>query len=568
MPFGILECKKMEMVPGTAFMSDQDDLPPEFADIPRDRLKHGTGRFKDVILVPQPSDSPNDPLNWPQYQKEVILLIVSFTAAIVGAYGPMLSPGFVEIASNLNITVEILSQATAWLIFTLAMVLFLTNPLAKLIGRRPIFIMAIMVMFATSVWGAAVKEYNSFLASRIVAALGMAPYEVLVQCTIGDMYFVHERATRIAVWNLFLLTGISGGALIAGYIIEREGYQWTFGVCAILFGVLMVLVVLFVPETAYRRDGVVVVPVEEGSVEGEDEKGGLHQGHAGEVHMKLAREHDLRHVEGGETAMHTSYPVGGGEVEKKHTYLQSLRVFTGRYSYAPIWKLFVRPVVLLFYPAVLWGFLIYGTTLTWIVVFSVVNAVIFTKPPYNFSISETGLISLSPFIMTAIGEIISGPLNDWICIYLTKKNRGIYEPEFRLPLMIVAVILGVVGFYGFGAAVEYETHWSGPVLCFGFANMSLVFASTCVFGYVVDSYRTLNEEAFVAINARNLLTFGLTYFVNDWLAAQGPLVVFCILGSLFLAVCLLTIPLWIFGKRIRSFTGRNVWLQRFMNDDS
>ena len=63
MPFGILECKKMEVVPGTAFMSDQDDLPPEFSNIPRERLKHGTGRFKDVILVPQPSDSPNDPLN-------------------------------------------------------------------------------------------------------------------------------------------------------------------------------------------------------------------------------------------------------------------------------------------------------------------------------------------------------------------------------------------------------------------------------------------------------------------------------------------------------------------------
>jgi hypothetical protein len=48
----------------------------------------------------------------------------------------------------------------------------------------------------------------------------MAPYEVLVQCTIADMYFVHERATRIAIWNMFLLCGISGGALIAGYIIE------------------------------------------------------------------------------------------------------------------------------------------------------------------------------------------------------------------------------------------------------------------------------------------------------------------------------------------------------------
>lgn len=264
----------------------------------------------------------------------------------------MLSPGFVEIAANLSITVEILSQATAWLIFTLAIVLFLTNPLAKLIGRRPIFLLAIVVMFATSVWGAAVREYDSFLASRIVAALGMAPYEVLVQCTIGDLYFVHERATRIAVWNLFLLTGISGGALIAGYIIEREGYQWTFGVCAVLFGVLMVLVVLFVPETAYRRDtsgpGVVglvparVVSGEEKSADEEEEK---------ERPVAAVQDTALGSGRDGET------------MEKKHTFVRSLRVFTGRYSYAPVWKLFVRPVVLLFYPAVLWGFLIYGKSL-------------------------------------------------------------------------------------------------------------------------------------------------------------------------------------------------------------
>jgi hypothetical protein len=74
--------------------------------------------------------------------------------------------------------------------------------------------------------------------------------------------------------------------------------------------------------------------------------------------------------------------------------------------------------------------------------------------------------------------------------------------------------------------------------------MSLAFASTCVFGYVIDSYPKLNEEAFVAINARNLLTFGLTYFVNNWLAKDGALNVFCVLGSLFLFVCFLTIPLW------------------------
>ncbi|KAK2609966.1 hypothetical protein N8I77_003430 [Diaporthe amygdali] len=508
-----------------------DDLPPEYSNIPRELLKHGRGRYKDVILVPQPSNSPNDPLNWPQWKKELILLIVGLSAAVVGAYGPMLSPGFVQVSSDLGITVEILSQATAWLILTIGLSLFITNPLAKIIGRRPVYIIAICIMFATSVWGAAVTDYSSFLASRIVAGVGMAPYEILVQCTIGDLYFVHERATRIAAWNLFLLTGISGGALIAGYIIELDGYRWTFGVCAIFFGILMIGVIFFVPETAYCREAVITV------VETE-EKG---------VHLKMSREHEVR-LEHEETTPR----AGNQDDPRKHTYVQSLRVFTGRYSVAPTWKIFLRPVVMWFYPAVLWAFLIYGKS----------NHM----GRCLLCVSQTGLISLSPFILTILGEVISGPANDWICIYLTKKNKGIYEPEFRLPLIVVAVILGTVGFFGFGATIHYQTHWAGPVLCFGLANMSLVFAATCVFGYIIDAYRSHNEEAFVAINSRNLLTFGLTYFVNNWLAEQGPLVVFCILGALFLFVCSLTIPLWIYGKRIRSLIGRTQWLQKFMND--
>jgi hypothetical protein len=44
-------------------MNDQSDAPREYEQIPRELLKHSTGRYEHVILVPQPSDSPNDPLN-------------------------------------------------------------------------------------------------------------------------------------------------------------------------------------------------------------------------------------------------------------------------------------------------------------------------------------------------------------------------------------------------------------------------------------------------------------------------------------------------------------------------
>ncbi len=64
--------------------------------------------------------------------------------------------------------------------------------------------------------------------------------------------------------------------------------------------------------------------------------------------------------------------------EQKDSYLKSLRFMTGKqYTTAPFWKILIRPIVIFWYPGVLWGFLIYGVTLTGIVVFSVVNAQIF-----------------------------------------------------------------------------------------------------------------------------------------------------------------------------------------------
>lgn len=196
------------------------------------------------------------------------------------------------------------------------------------------------------------------------------------------------------------------------------------------------------------------------------------------------------------------------------------------------------------YPGILWAFLIWGTTITFTIVFSYVNGVIFTEPPYNFSVSQVGLINISPLVLSIIAEVISGPLCDMICIYLTKKNNGFYEPEFRLVLVSLGFILGVAGFYGFGATIHYQTHWTGPVLTYGLVNASLAVCSTCVFGYIIDAYNALGEEAFVAVNARNFLSFGVLYFINEWLAKDGVLEVFIVLGSLFVFTSLLTIPLW------------------------
>lgn len=50
----------MEHVPGTVLL---DDHSAHAEDVARG-LKHGTGRDAHIVLSPQPSEDPNDPLNW------------------------------------------------------------------------------------------------------------------------------------------------------------------------------------------------------------------------------------------------------------------------------------------------------------------------------------------------------------------------------------------------------------------------------------------------------------------------------------------------------------------------
>lgn len=49
--------------PGTALLDDHTNL---VSNETLSHLKKGTGRHSHVVLVPQPSDDPNDPLNWPK----------------------------------------------------------------------------------------------------------------------------------------------------------------------------------------------------------------------------------------------------------------------------------------------------------------------------------------------------------------------------------------------------------------------------------------------------------------------------------------------------------------------
>jgi hypothetical protein len=78
MGLGILEDKHMQMPPGTAKLDTKFDR-DHFRNLDSivSLKKHG-----DTVLIPQPSDDPNDPLNWSELWKNSVLMILGLALAV------------------------------------------------------------------------------------------------------------------------------------------------------------------------------------------------------------------------------------------------------------------------------------------------------------------------------------------------------------------------------------------------------------------------------------------------------------------------------------------------------
>ncbi|KAI1343852.1 MFS general substrate transporter [Xylariaceae sp. FL0016] len=548
MGLGVLEDRHLSHVPGTALLTDiiDADNHHRHGRLDTSALRHGKGKDSDVLLVPQPSNSPNDPLNWPLWKKDLMLFFICIDTAVVGAWGPMISPGYVEMAAQFHMSYNALNAGLGYGVLVIGLSCFFTNSMAVIWGRRPIFLLGNLLLFISSVGGYFAHSYGSLLGFRILGCIGMSPFEVLVTSTIADIYFVHQRGVRLAAWGLCLSVGVGGGTVISGYIIEDLGWNWTYGICAIMFGVWIIVLFFFCPETAYRREEVLNTDlgteVDKAEMLGEKSQAKAKDGH------DFPRAENVENVERATT--------NSTQIEKKNSYWHDLKIFHGRMCDDPFWKVLARPLMMLIFPQVLFSFFAYGLTTSWLVVVGSVLAQLFTAPPYNFSVSGVGLVAIASLIGAIIGAFTSGPITDWIVKTMSRRNGGIYEPEFRLVLIVITFVLGGMSFFGFGWSLDVQDPWIVPVVFYGFQYFSVGFMTIAVYGYLTDCHRDKAPEAFAAINLRNIYSFGMNYFISDWISRQGPKEVFCIIGGVHVFICLCAIPMYIFGKRCRSWTSR------------
>ncbi|KAI0904811.1 major facilitator superfamily transporter [Ustulina deusta] len=536
-------------VPGTTRYFDDPDRPQTADSADAGGLKCDRSGPVPIILNPQPSDDPNDPLNWPLWQRDAITFILSLTAIFATALGPILAANTLTLSVWFSLNFTYIALLTGYYLLGVGVAGFFFVPSGRIWGKRHLFVVGLVILIATSAWAGAVgHNYTSLLWARIIQGVGTAPFEGLVNAAVGDLYCVHQRGKRMAFTNLAVFGGAFFTPILVGKITHTIKWWWTFNLVAIFCGASLVAVVLFCPETAYRRDASLNTDIV--SFTASEDR------HA----------NDEEKVAIGQPGIPST--TAPQPIRPKKTFAQSLALFDGRKTDESFFKLLFRPLPLLAQPAFLWAALIQGTMIGWTVFIGVILAAIFLGPPLFWGEVQTGYAYTGPFVGALLGFFTAGIFADWSAKALTRLNGGIYEPEFRLALVIPQLVFGVMGLFGFAVTaqgtLDGQFHWIAPIIFFGFEVAGTVIGAVASSLYIVDAYRDLAIEGFTCLVIfKNMFSFGLTFKAYDWLVQSGIREVFFALGAVQIVVCFLTVPMYIFGKRNRDFFHRHDLLGMF-----
>ncbi|EXJ86756.1 hypothetical protein A1O3_03710 [Capronia epimyces CBS 606.96] len=563
----ILEPKSAAHVPGTVLLDQQ----AAHSEAVTARLKHGRGTNSHIVLAPQPSEDPNDPLNWSPMKKLRVLVVTYFGVIIHGVVpNPILNAGIVQIATELHRPVTDIALLSGYELLATGATGPFASAFARKYGKRPAYLLASIIGTVGVIVGETATGYSTLLAARVIQGIAVAAYEALGIATIGDLYFVHERGYRVAV-ILFILSSCSNFvSIVAGVITTNLGWHYNFHLMLPFAALQTVLFVLFAPETMFRRKPIYDLDTVGSSEDLQQlaekeakaqrsarhvEKTGLHdpedQDTTTTATNPTTNTSTAVETETEKTLTHTTTIES---IQPKKTWLQEMAVYNGSFVDDSMLKMVVACVAILFNVGAFWQTVSTGLVTAWYVAVAILSGVLFAGPPYLLSSAEIGYTSVGPFIGGLLGStvcfVISSPLLKW----LTRRNKGIYEPEFCLVPVIPGALVAIAGFLGLGYSLQNQQNVYVVCFTWGVILFGITFIVTFASQYTLDAFRNNSTEIFIMnMVFKNFFFYGLTNYIIQWYTSGGPVQVFGTLSGITAFVCLLLIPLYVYGKRYRSF---------------
>ncbi|PWY94624.1 MFS transporter [Aspergillus sclerotioniger CBS 115572] len=488
----------------------------------------------DRVLVPQPSQSRHDPLNWSKTWKMAAIFLstaVSFSQGL----GPLaLAPMFPQMMETFETDYASVVKFTGICILVLGFSNFFWIPIQTVCGRRPVLIFSTLICLVSNVWRAVATSYGSYMGACVLSGFGAGPAETSQPEIIADTIFLHERGSFNTLYFTFYFGSLMVGPIIAGPMAQHVGWRSFFWYNVGLLGLVLILVIFFFPETRWHR-------VHPGEIHGQETPNTSDTSSQPEKPAEMNHQEDLS----AERNERTDPWLGKGYPSKQQFKLWQL----GDHSLRKLMASFWIPWKLLSFPIVEFAAFNVSWPASVFLTLNLTQSQAFAAPPYNFSSQTIGFFNFAIWIGTFIGLATNGPLSDWISMRATNRNRGIREPEMRLPAIIPYVIISIIGNFVVAFGYQYKWDWRAIVIIgYTAAGIQVAAIPAITSTYAVDSYKPVAGSIFVSITVnKNLWGYGFSEFITPWIEKSGfvrPIMLNMSLAALWCLFCDSLLLLW------------------------
>lgn len=365
---------KLDQVPGTVLLSDE--APSEEGASALCTLRHGTGKDARIVLNPQPSDDPNDPLNWGPWRKQAIMSILIFGGMLnCGVNGPLLNASYNAIAQAINKDLNEVVLVSGYNLLIAGASGPFVCALSRKYGKRPVYLASTLLTIIGTAVGESKATYEYLLAARIIQGIATATFESLLYASVGDLFFVHQRGSRISAINFIENAASCLATIICGQVFSDLGWLWLFHLFQVFLVLQWLLMFFFCPETTYLRD--VKYDIDLGRRE-----------HVGDLPQLKGKTSDKD--EFGEEEVR---PLNPGP---RLTFWQDLAIYNGKYHDDWIWKDIFGPFLIFGNPAAAYAVLGAGLLNAWYVGTSIIQSQVFSGSPWNFGPAQVGYVGTGP----------------------------------------------------------------------------------------------------------------------------------------------------------------------------
>ncbi|KAH7274708.1 major facilitator superfamily domain-containing protein [Fusarium solani] len=478
---------EVDLVPGTEVMTDMGGA------------RFDSDNQDSIVLIPQPTDDPQDPLNWSTLWKTMVIAnqgIFVIASVIPTMSIAPLTPIFMQQWEKSLADVALLTGVT---VILLGYCNFIIVPSCEIFGRRVTLLICALLNFGACIWQATATSYGSFLAARILAGTGASANESIMSVVVTDIYFLHERGKYVGAYFWCYFVGLFLGPIISGAIAEAASFRIFFWACTGAQGLNIISLLFFFPET---RPGI------RGS------------GRPSRAQFGIFQEID-------------------------------------RTAWRSVVRHFFTPAYIFFFPIVFWASMAMGSAANALLAVNILQSPGLAAPPYNFTPAQVGYANFALVVGGVVGLAVAGPWSDYVSQKATERNKGIREPEMRLLSLSPFIAVAIVGLIAFGVGLQDKWPWPAIIVIgFGFVGVQVVAIPTISITYAIDCYRPIAGEIMaIATVCKNTFGFGMTYFVNDWATADGFVPPVMLLMAMTAGITLVgMIALIFYGKTCRRLT--------------